>query len=285
MIPLPLLFIFAGFVRAAINGACSAGGTPGVCLVNTVCTSGGGATHTGFCPNDPNNVLCCTKTACGSGGNCRFTSACASGNTVSGMFSSETCITTILRPNLLVQGLCPGPADFKCCLPGAACAPPAVNTATVNLIKEFEGFVASPSPDPIGLPTVGYGHLCKQKNCAEVPYSFPMTQAQAAALLQTDIKTFTKCVSADVVDSVKLNANQYGALASWAFNVGCGNVGSSTLIKRLNAKENPNTVASEELPKWHFAGGVSLPGLVRRRAAEVVLFKTASTVISHPPPC
>ncbi|KAF9466006.1 lysozyme [Collybia nuda] len=247
MISLPLLFILAGFARAAVNGACSVNGTPGVCLVNTDCTGSGGTTHTGFCPNDPNNVLCCTKTACGR--------------------------------------LCPGPADFKCCLPGATCAPPAVNTATVNLIKEFEGFVASPSPDPIGLPTVGYGHLCKQTNCAEVPYSFPMTQAQAAALLQTDIKTFTKCVSADIVDSVKLNANQYGALASWAFNVGCGNVGSSTLIKRLNAKENPNTVASEELPKWHFAGGVSLPGLVRRRAAEVTLFKTASSVISHPPPC
>jgi len=38
---------------------------------------------------------------------------------------------------------------------------------------------------------------------------------------------------------VTLNANQYGALCSWAFNEGCGNVGSSTLISRLNAGEDP----------------------------------------------
>lgn len=189
------------------------------------------------------------------------------------------------RPDPLAQGLCPGPTDFKCCLPGAACAPPAVNTATVNLIKMFEGFVASPSPDPTGNPTVGYGHLCQKAGCAEVPFSFPMTQAQAATLLQTDLKTYTKCLSAAIVDSVKLNANQYGALSSWTFNEGCGNMQSSTLIKRLNAGENPNTVAAQELPKWTFAGGVSLPGLVRRRAAEVTLFQTASSVISHPPPC
>jgi hypothetical protein len=36
-----------------------------------------------------------------------------------------------------------------------ATCPPEVNQATIDLIKGFEGFVASPEPDPIGLPTVG----------------------------------------------------------------------------------------------------------------------------------
>lgn len=74
-----------------------------------------------------------------------------------------------------------------------------------------------------------------------------------------------------------LNANQYGALVSWAFNVGCGNTGSSTLISRLNNGEEPNTVAAEELPKWNKASGQVLPGLTRRRAAEVDLFKIATS--------
>lgn len=78
-----------------------------------------------------------------------------------------------------------------------------------------------------------------------MPYSFPLTTTTAAALLQTDIKTYTKCVSDYIVDSVTLNANQYGALASWAFNVGCGNVKTSSLISRLNAGGNKNTVAAE----------------------------------------
>jgi GH24 family phage-related lysozyme (muramidase) len=66
------------------------------------------------------------------------------------------------------------------------------------------------------------------------------------------------------------------------FNEGCGNMESSSLIRRLSAGENPNTVAAEELPKWQLAGGQVLQGLVRRRAAEVKLFKTASSAAALP---
>jgi len=68
------------------------------------------------------------------------------------------------------------------------CVGPNVNEATIALIKEFEGFVASPEPDPIGLPTVGYGHLCKTEGCAEVPYPFPLTEESATQLMMDDIK-------------------------------------------------------------------------------------------------
>jgi hypothetical protein len=71
-----------------------------------------------------------------------------------------------------------------------ACTGPNVNAATVALVKEFEGFVASPAPDPIGLPTVGYGHLCKTSGCGEVPYSFPLTEASATQLLADDLKVY-----------------------------------------------------------------------------------------------
>jgi len=74
-------------------------------------------------------------------------------------------------------------------------------------------------------------------------------------------------------------------LVSWAFNVGCGNTGSSTLIKRLNKKENPNKVAAAELPKWNKSGGKVLAGLTRRRKAEVKLFKTKASGVAHPPKC
>lgn len=69
-----------------------------------------------------------------------------------------------------------------------ACVGPNVNAATVALIKEFEGFVASPEPDPIGLPTVGYGHLCQTDGCSEVPYSIPLTESTASQLLASDLK-------------------------------------------------------------------------------------------------
>jgi GH24 family phage-related lysozyme (muramidase) len=85
--------------------------------------------------------------------------------------------------------------------------------------------------------------------------------------------------------SVVLNANQYGALVSWAYNVGSGNVASSSLIARLNAGENEGTVVAEELPKWKLAGGKVLPGLVRRRNAEIALAETATDVAALPVGC
>ncbi|KAF9467042.1 glycoside hydrolase family 24 protein, partial [Collybia nuda] len=155
------------------------------------------------------------------------------------------------------------------------------NTATHNLIKEFEGFVPSPAPNPIGLPTVGFGHLCKSAGCAEVPFSFPLSQATAASLLQTDVKQFVSCINTAVSNSFTLNDNQVGALTAFLFNVGCGALKSSTLVKRLNAGEDPNTVAAQELPKFNKAGGKVLAGLTRRRAAEVTLFQTGSSVEAH----
>ena len=70
--------------------------------------------------------------------------------------------------------------------------------------------------------------------------------------------------------------------ASGTYNVGCGNAKASTLIARLNAGGVKNTVAAEELPLWNKGGGKVLPGLVVRRAAEVALFKTASSAKGLP---
>jgi lysozyme len=81
---------------------------------------------------------------------------------------------------------------------------------------------------------------------------------------------------------VRLNANQYGALVSWCFNVGSANVESSSLLQRLNANEAPATVIAQELPKWNKAGGQVLAGLTRRRAAEVSLAQTATSVRALP---
>lgn len=82
-----------------------------------------------------------------------------------------------------------------------------------------------------------------------------------------------------------LNINQYGALVSWSFNVGCGAAKSSTLIQRLNAGEDANTVIASELPQWNKGGGKVLPGLVTRRANEVKLAQTATDQGALPVGC
>ncbi|KAF5360668.1 hypothetical protein D9756_004452 [Leucocoprinus leucothites] len=164
-------------------------------------------------------------------------------------------------------------------VPGAC--PPAINAATVNSIKQSEGFVAGPEPDPVNLLTVGFGHKCRKVKCAEVPVSFPLSQDIPAQLLQNDATTFTNCVNQFVSPSVQLNDNQFGSLASFAFNLGCGTLKSLALLKWLNPGEDPNTVAQQEIGKFNKAAEEVLPGLQKRRAAEVALFQTPSTTVAH----
>lgn len=184
-----------------------------------------------------------------------------------------------------------------------ACDGPDVNSATLELIKKWEGFVESPEPDPVGYPTVGYGHLCQSSGCSEVEFDFPLSESEASKLLAGDIgvrfplilfhslaskltlptkQTYQDGVSDVLGSSVELNDNQYGALVSWCFNMGTGAVAESSLISRLNDGEEANDVIEEELPKWVHAGGEVLDGLVRRRNDEIKLAQTSSDTPALP---
>ena len=65
--------------------------------------------------------------------------------------------------------------------------------------------------------------------------------------------------------------HQFDALVSFAYNVGIGNLKSSTLLRKLNAGDYDG--AALEFHRWKRSNGRVLPGLVRRRAAEALLFQ------------
>jgi hypothetical protein len=96
------------------------------------------------------------------------------------------------------------------------------------------------------------------------------TTQKAELLLKKDLERFEKAVHLAI--DVELSQNQFDALVSFAFNVGTGALNESTLRKRLNAGQDPNTVAREELPRWNKGANGPLEGLTRRRLAEVDLF-------------
>ena len=122
-------------------------------------------------------------------------------------------------------------------------------------------------PDPAsgGDPwTVGYGHTGP-----EVVPGYTISQPVADQLLRDDLDRFEKGISDQI--NVPLDQCEFDALVSWAFNCGLGATSDSTLRRRLNAGEDVNKVISEELPRWTSGG---MPGLVRRREAEVKLATT-----------
>ena len=69
---------------------------------------------------------------------------------------------------------------------------------------------------------------------------------------------------------IQVTQNQFDALVDFAYNVGIGNLKSSTLLKKVNAKNFSG--AALEFIKWNKADGKVLPGLTKRRTAEKDLF-------------
>ena len=63
----------------------------------------------------------------------------------------------------------------------------------------------------------------------------------------------------------------FSAIVSFTYNVGIGNLKSSTLLKKVNANPNDQSI-SLEFKKWVKSAGKVLPGLVRRRESESDLY-------------
>lgn len=135
----------------------------------------------------------------------------------------------------------------------------------IALIKQFEGFQPEPYDDLGGKPTVGFGHLVKQGE------SFSrISESQATSLLCSDLVTAEACIE-DCVE-VPLSQNQFDALCSFVFNLGCVRLRGSSLLRLLN--KGAYDLAANEFQKWCKCGQNQVDGLLRRRLAEKLLFET-----------
>lgn len=132
----------------------------------------------------------------------------------------------------------------------------------IQLITHFEGFFDLAYKDPIGILTIGYGHI------KGVYAGQRITKDQGIAFLREDLAE----AEGHVNDAVKvpLTQNQFDALVAFVFNVGGGAFRKSTLLSLLN-QGNYDAVPAQ-LARWNKAGGKELPGLTRRRRSEGVLF-------------
>lgn len=145
-----------------------------------------------------------------------------------------------------------------------------VSDAGIELIKSFEGFRANAYPDPKsgGAPwTVGYG-TTKFPSGRPVKQGDKVTPGQAELYLREDVKKFANSV--DALVTVPLKQCQYDALVSFVYNLGATNFRTSTLLKKLNARDYKG--AADEFLRWVSPGSSVEAGLRRRRTAERDLF-------------
>ena len=137
------------------------------------------------------------------------------------------------------------------------------------MIKTFEGFRAAPYKCSAGVPTIGYGATFYPGGKKVTMTDAAITEEQAVELLANMLVSFEKYVDSYCIDTI--TQNQFDALVSFAYNLGPANLKASTLLKKVNANPNDESIKLEFM-KWVKAGGKTLKGLVRRREAESELY-------------
>lgn len=136
-----------------------------------------------------------------------------------------------------------------------------------NLIKTFEGFRTDAYLDTGGVWTIGYGTI-RYPNGVKVKKGDKVTQDEAVKYLYSDCGWVDSCIDNKV--KVKISQRQFDALASFVYNVGESQFGSSTLLRKIN--QNDLTGAANEFDRWVYDNGKKITGLVTRRAKEKALF-------------
>ena len=129
-----------------------------------------------------------------------------------------------------------------------------------SLVKQFEGLRLEKYLDIVGIWTIGYGHVIRHSE----NYDKGITEEQANTLLEQDMAWARTCVRKSVI--VPLNANQWAALVSLCFNIGCDAFSKSTLVKCINKGDYLD--AAEQFLRWNRAGGKVSKGLTLRRQKE-----------------
>lgn len=142
-----------------------------------------------------------------------------------------------------------------------------VGAALVVMVAGFEGLRQTVYADPVGIPTVCFGSTrgLTKDMVGKVRLSRPECEALLVEELVEHEEGMRRCLRTP--DSIP--EPTYAAFVSFTFNVGVGAFCKSTAARYLNAGNF--RAACDELPKWAKARGITLPGLVKRRAAERAL--------------
>jgi len=147
-----------------------------------------------------------------------------------------------------------------------------MSAAGLAVVKEFEGLRLKAYKCPAAVWTVGYGHTSAAGNPIVTP-DLVISNDEAEQILERDMVQYEDGVRKFV--KVELTQNQFDALVDFAYNAGVGALQKSTLLKKVNAGKFDEVPA--EFMKWTKGGGKELPGLVRRRRAEVKLWRGLDT--------
>ena len=134
-----------------------------------------------------------------------------------------------------------------------------------DLLHHYEDCKLEAYLCPAGIWTIGWG-----STGSHVYKGLTISQEEADQLFIEDCERFVESVNSSV--KVPLTQYEFDALVTFAYNVGCGNFESSTLLKKLNIGNYQG--ASNEFLRWDKSKGKVLKGLTYRRQSERHYFLT-----------
>lgn len=150
-----------------------------------------------------------------------------------------------------------------------------------NLCRHFEGLhkvkdgLVYPYICPAGHPTIGYGTVYKPDGSQVTMGHEPITKETADKWLLHELRHNYMAGVLRASPVLISDPRSLAAITDFAYNFGVGRYRGSTLRRKINAQDWDG--AAEQLMKW-VNGTVQgvfkpMPGLIRRRKAEVALLK------------
>lgn len=162
-----------------------------------------------------------------------------------------------------------------------------VSDDCVGFVKGYESFYDHAYYDGTGYTdaqlTIGYG-----TTKASVPEAFnngtesTIRESDACYYLKQEIDKMAVIVKADLdAKGMALTQNEFDGLMSFSYNCGETALLGSTLYKNVVAGVRDADTIIANFQAWSRAGGVTLPGLYKRRTAEANIFLNGVYDSSH----
>jgi lysozyme len=139
-----------------------------------------------------------------------------------------------------------------------------VSARALTMLRHHEGVRFKPYRDPIGLWTVGVGHLIGDGKTLPEKWNRQFLLEEVNEILRTDLARFESGV--ERLCPVGLTQFRFDALVSFSFNLGLGTLQRSTLRMKHNREEHEE--AANVFLRYNRAGGRILRGLTNRRRDE-----------------
>lgn len=156
-----------------------------------------------------------------------------------------------------------------------------MSSVGLDMLAKLESSKSRMYYDPIGLPTIGVGHMLTKDELSSgkilihgifFPWADGLNASEMDALLSQDTMSVAGAIT-DMVN-VPLTQPQFDALVSLVFNIGVKAFRYSTLLKMLNMGDYSSVPT--QMRRWVYGANMRLPVLEDRREKEIAMWESSA---------